>query len=238
MKTRPFLVALLLALFFLFSGVSKAYDFSYTYQGKTLYYTYTDSGVKVVAPGDTNYVTGHVVIPSWITFSDGELAITAIVSAIGDNAFSTCSGLTSIEIPYGITQIGASAFEGCTSLTSIEIPSEITQIGASAFEGCTSLTSIEIPSSVNGIGNWVFYNCSSLTSVTIPNSVTSIGNYAFSGCSSLTSITIPSSVTFIGNNAFSNCSSLDTITINSDYVCKNFWGDNATPTILKIGGLY
>jgi hypothetical protein len=147
--------------------VLKAYDFSYTYQGKTLYYTYDENnGVKVVALGDTNYVTGHVVIPSTVTFTYGE-TITAIVSAIGDNAFATCFGLTSIEIPSSVTSIGYDAFKGCTSLTSIEIPS---------------------------------------------------------------------SVTFIDNDAFYNCSSLDTITINSNYVCKNFWGDNATPTILKIGG--
>lgn len=147
MKTRPFLAALLLTLISLWGGVLKAYDFSYTYQGKTLYYTYDEnSGVKVVFPGDTNYVTGHVVIPSTVTFTDGDISITAIVSAIGDNAFSTCFGLTSIEIPSEITQIGVDAFKGCTGLTSIEIPSSVTFIDNDAFYNCSSLDTITINS--------------------------------------------------------------------------------------------
>lgn len=81
-----------------------------------------ENGAKVVAPGDTNYVTGHVVIPSVITVTDGEFSITFAVTAIGDNAFSTCSGLTSIEIPSSVTTINENAFLYCISLTNIDLP--------------------------------------------------------------------------------------------------------------------
>ena len=96
----------------------------------------------------------------------------------------------SLEIPseidgYPVTQIGWSAFSGCTSLTSITIPYGVVSIGWKAFFGCTSLTSITIPEDVTSIGESAFESCTSLTSITIPESVTYLGWKAFSGCASL-----------------------------------------------------
>ena len=64
------------------------------------------------------------------------------VTSIGDSAFDSCTGLTSITIPDSVTSIGDGAFYGCTGLTSITIPDSVTAIGASAFSGCTGLTSV------------------------------------------------------------------------------------------------
>ena len=110
------------------------------------------------------------------------------VTSIGENAFSDCSGLTSITIPNSVTSIGDWAFHGCSSLTSISIPNSVTSIGDNAFH-YSGLTSITIPNSVTSIGEYAFSLCYGLTSVTIPNSVTSIGKAAFYGCSGLSSIT-------------------------------------------------
>ncbi len=133
------------------------------------------------------------------------------VTSIGNYAFYSCDGLTSIEIPNGVTSIGYYAFAFCNGLTSIEIPNSVTSIGNFAFGYCSKLTSIEIPNSVTSIGNFAFSNCFGLTSIEIPNSVTSIGNEAFSYCSKLTSIEIPNSVTSIGESAFIRCSHLRSI---------------------------
>ena len=122
--------------------------------------------------------------------------------------------LSSYTIQKGTRWIGDNAFSGCSSLTSIEIPNNVTSIGYDAFYNCSSLTSIEIPNSVTNIGDFAFSDCSSLTSIEIPNSVTSIGDYTFSSCSSLTSIEIPNSVTSIGRDAFENCSSLTAVHIS------------------------
>ena len=135
------------------------------------------------------------------------------VTSIGMNAFSNCSGLTSIEIPAGVTEIGSWAFSGCSGLTSITIPAGVTSIGYSAFSGCSGLTSIEIPKGVTSIEDSTFSGCSGLTSITIPAGVTSIGYSAFSGCSGLTRITIPAGVTSIGEYAFEECSMLTGVTI-------------------------
>lgn len=40
---------------------------------------------------------------------------------IGENAFSDCSGLTSVVLPSSVSSIGKSAFSGCTSLTSVKV---------------------------------------------------------------------------------------------------------------------
>ena len=121
-----------------------------------------------------------------------------------------------VKIPEGCTGIGSDAFSECSGLTSIEIPSSVTGIGDGAFYGCSSLTSIEIPSSVWNIGYYTFARCSGLTSIKIPSSVTDIYEFAFLGCSGLTSIEIPSSVTRIGHSAFSECSGLKSIVVSPE----------------------
>ena len=191
-----------------------AYDFSYTHQGKTLYYNRTSGNtVKVTYYADdyfgNDYVSGDVAIPSTVTYN----GTTYSVTSIGEQAFGNCWGLTSVTIGNSVTSIGERAFRNCSGLTSVTIGNSVTYIGGGAFDGCSGLTSVTIPNSVTSIGNLAFRGCSGLTSVTIPNSVTSIGGDAFSGCSGLTSVTIPNSVTYIGWKAFSGCSGLTSVTI-------------------------
>ena len=135
------------------------------------------------------------------------------VTSIGDYAFSYCSSLTTVEIPDSVTSIGNSAFFNCSSLTTVEIPDSVTSIGSSAFSGCIALTKVEIPDSVTSIGSSAFSGCIALTKVEIPDSVTSIGDYAFSYCDSLTTVEIPDSVTSIGSSVFSGCIALTKVEI-------------------------
>ncbi len=160
-------------------------------------------------PKKKGHYSMDVVIPSTVRLGGENYTVTAI----GENAFAGCSGLTGVEIPTSVMIIGNGAFSGCSSLTSIEIPSSVTTVGDYAFSGCSSLISIEIPSSVTAIGISVFSGCSGMTSIGIPASVMAIGDFAFSGCNGLTSIEIPTSVMAIGNYAFSGCSSLASVEI-------------------------
>ena len=181
-----------------------AYDFSYTYQGKTLYYNITsDNTVEVTyysSTTDNNYVSGDVVIPSSVTNN----GTTYSVTSIGDYAFYLCIGLTSVTIPNSVTSIADDAFYGCSSLTSVTIPNSVTSIGKWAFISCSGLTSVTIPNSVTSIGNMAFAYCSGLTSVTLPNNAT-IHSKAFIGAGTkptIDSVIYCSDTLIVGNYTF------------------------------------
>ena len=179
----------------------------------------------------SNEYIGEVTIPANVTYNGTTYSVTTIgddafsdcdgltsieipnsVTTIGDYAFSVCDGLTSIEIPNSVTTIEYKAFFNCSGLTSVTIGNSVTTIGESAFGFCSNLTSVTIGNSVTTIGYGAFMFCGNLTSVTTGNSVTTIGEWAFNACFGLTSITIPNSVTTIGDNAFYNCRGLTSIT--------------------------
>ncbi len=135
------------------------------------------------------------------------------LSKIGEQAFISCTLLTSVVLSNSVKNIGKGAFQKCTSLKSIEIPNSVETIGELAFSICTSLTSVVISNGVKSIERAAFAQCTSLTSIVIPNSVKNIGKYAFSFCASLTRVGISDGVESIGESAFQECTSLKSIEI-------------------------
>ena len=77
--------------------------------------------------------------------------------------------IVNLVIPDGVTSVGNDAFSGCSGLTSVTIPDSVTSIGTWAFSGCSGLTSITIPDSVTNIGAYAFYGCSGLRTLYLPN---------------------------------------------------------------------
>lgn len=172
------------------------------------------------------------------------------VNSLIETSFKNCVEIVSVEIPDSVKSIGQRAFSGCSNLESLTIPfvgakagvtsSDTYQypfgyiFGTAKYEGgeatwqyyygsstsSPTSTTYYIPSSLKSVtvtgGNILhgaFDDCSGLTSITIGNGVTSIGDATFYNCSGLTSITIPDSVTRIGNSAFLGCSGLTSVTI-------------------------
>ena len=133
------------------------------------------------------------------------------VTTIGDNAFNSCTSLTSIEISEGVTSIGEYAFIDCTALASVKIPSSVTSINEGAFCRCSALKSVEILNGLKTIGDSAFMNCTALTDITIPDSVTTICETAFSDCTALTSIELPDNIKTIQFKTFMNCKSLASV---------------------------
>ena len=91
---------------------------------------------------DYSYNEGWDITTANIPASVEYNSVTYSVTSIGDYAFRSCSGLTSITIPNSVTSIGDGAFRGCTGLTSVTIPNSVTSIGAEAFYQCTNITDV------------------------------------------------------------------------------------------------
>ena len=105
--------------------------------------------------------SGKVVIPESVEHE----GTTYSVTSIGEKAFRSCDGLTSVTIPNSVTSIGEYAFGFCSGLTSVIIPNSVTSIGGDAFEDCSGLTEVTIGSGVEEIGYSAFANCPDLLDV-------------------------------------------------------------------------
>jgi len=147
--------------------------------------------------------------------------IPSSVTAIKQNAFYGCLGLTSITIPNSVTTIGNTAFYGCINLLNVSLSNSVSNIGEMAFARCTGLESITIPNGV--IGSNAFTSCSSLVNINISDGVTNIGSSAFSQCVKLTNITLPITITGIVEYTFDGCTNLKSITIPNRVTFISIW---------------
>ncbi|OAV75833.1 hypothetical protein Barb7_00507 [Bacteroidales bacterium Barb7] len=124
---------------------------------------------------------------------------------IGNYAFGSCTLLSSITLPDGLTTLGSSAFYSCTLLSSVNLPKNLLRLEDNVFYSCTSLPSITLPDGLTTIGNMAFYSCASLLFANIPSSVSAVGDQAFARCGALKDLylewTAPDEAT-IGNWIF------------------------------------
>ncbi len=103
--------------------------------------------ITVDSENENYYAEGNCVISSSrklliLGIKTSIIPNTENVTAIAENAFADCSGLTEITIPENITSIQSQAFAGCSSLKKITLSSSVKLIGNSAFANCTSLETI------------------------------------------------------------------------------------------------
>ncbi len=131
------------------------------------------------------------------------------VTAIGDNAFSGCNGLSSIVIPDCITSIGECPFVFCNSNLTVIFPtgsaSYIHDVKYNRNNNCFIDTTTKklIAICENSV-------------IPTNGSVTSIGERAFAYVPELPSINIPSAVTQIDAGAFSGSSFEKVFFLSSD----------------------
>ena len=147
------------------------------------------------------------------------------VRTIEENAFNSCTNLSSITIPNSITNIGGSAFNGCYNLN-------VKIIVMDYSEFCNNNIVKVFNAPVHLLDN----DGNEITEYIVPEGVTTIGESAFARCSGLISITIPNSITNIGQDAFKNCSGLRMVKsdISTPFTVNAFSGSfNATLVVPK-----
>ncbi len=130
-----------------------------------------------------------------------------LYTVIGDGFFEGAD-MESFDVPGNITAIGNEAFRSCTKLTQVSIPASVKSIGSHAFAGDLLVEELDL-SGVEAIGENAFSGMAGLKEVTLSEEIKKIGAGAFRGCTSLNQIfidnisceidgdgnTIPSSVT-------------------------------------------
>lgn len=196
--------------------------------------------------------TGTFTVPDHVTrIGDYAFSSTALsgvtvpgsVKDIGQNAFSSSSGLATVQIQPGIETIRIGTFEHCSALTGLKIPDGVKTIEMSAFS-YSSIQSVSIPDSVTEIGSRAFYNCSKLESVTLPENLQTIPSSCFGYCTGLTGVTIPGGVTEIEWYAFQHCEKLSRVAIPSSVTaigayafegCKSLTYITLPPGVAEIG---
>ena len=217
-----------------FTNIKKT---NYDFVVDGLYYHKTSSNTVELTYRDENYnsYSGGIIIPKTVVDNGTTYRVTAIgknafrscsnlsdvslnvnIKTIGDYAFWSCTNMTNIfSMPSGLTSIGNYAFNMCSALKSITIPSNVTTIGTAAFSGCTTIQSITIPNKVTSIGNNTFMGCTALKNLTIGTGLTEISYQMFDGCSALTNVIVPDNITKIKTFAFRSCTSLTEVTLGS-----------------------
>ena len=105
---------------------------------------------------------GEINIPEYVDYEGNKY----LVNSIYASAFDDSRELTKVTIAKTVEYIGFAAFAH-TGLTSVEIPEGVTWINGCLFAECLNLQSVTIPSSVEEISDFAFDNCTSLRKIVI-----------------------------------------------------------------------
>ena len=160
------------------------------------------------------------------------------VTAVGDNAFTGNTNITTLSFADSITSIGAYAFKDCDELISVTIPKNIKYIDYGAFYNCAELTDITLHDNINNLSANVFFNTGYYNNknnwdngvlyidnylikadttlegkYSIKDGTKAIADSAFLNCENVVEINVPESVERIGNVSFKGCSNLEKITL-------------------------
>lgn len=171
------------------------------------------------------------------------LSIPNSVTTIEDEAFASCSELTSVYIGTGLENIGEYIFEECNKLKTVEINSNALvsknytseEKNVSCLFWDATVEEIVLGEEVTSVGDYAFSG-SSMKSIKMSDNLISIGNYAFWQCR-LTSIDFSNNLEYIGKWAFAACFPLPSVTIPESVKCIDFlafqWCNALTKVVVK-----
>lgn len=119
-----------------------------------------------------------------------DIVIMSPITELSNSCFKG-TGITSFNIPEGVTYMSSGCFNGCLSLSTITFPNTLGNIGYSALNGCRSLERIDGTESIKTIDQFSMAFCSNLEYVSLPGART-IDNRAFRDCFRLIEVTLGS----------------------------------------------
>ena len=191
--------------------VAWSYDFSYTYQGKTLYYNIVNNEACIVYPGTmwiggyTGYtsLSGDIVIPDSVLWNGTWYTVSRIIQGT-----FLSNDITSITIPRSIKFIENNAFPSTSSFPSLNA----VYYKGTLAEWC-NIDFGGLYANPLYAGRRLFINNQLVTDLIIPEGVDSIKSYSFihmhmtttngfSASSYLDTIILPSTLKYIGDYAF------------------------------------
>ncbi len=133
------------------------------------------------------------------------------ITSIPDGAFSDCSYLSNVHMPYNIEKVGMFAFSGCKDV-SLYNTKKLRSIGDYAFNGCTVTTWTE-SDVLESIGHCAVSDCK-FYEVKLPDSLKELKHLAFSS-QRISTIHIGSGLANVSGTPFF------TATQGSMYIDKN-----------------
>lgn len=140
------LLVLMLTLAVCFAFGASAEETTYT-EG---YYTYTVTDGKATITAVDTAISGDITTPATL----GGYPVTAI----GEEAFYHCSGITSVVISEGVEVIDIGAFNDIGKVDSIVLPDSLTTLGEQPFTW-VEIDSITVPANVTTIDPATFFGC-------------------------------------------------------------------------------
>ena len=156
-----------------------------------------------------------------ITFKNADKGL---IKTVGQNAFSSCKGLTRIAFSEKLTSVGQSAFSGCTNLGYVEfngggINPETGEkytfsLGNSAFANCTALSNVINLAGCTSVGDSAFRYCAAIPNFINTNSITTVSTYSFANLS-IKEISLPALTDLKGKEVFA-WGSFEKITFGPD----------------------
>lgn len=160
------------------------------------------------------------------------------ITCIGNYAFSSCNGLTSIFIPESVISISDNSFDKCIGLASIAVDQSNTKYDSR--DNCNAIietatnrlilagNNVSLPKSISSFGQYAFSGC---TKLRLPDGLEDINSTMLSSCENLGYLIIPGSVKTIEETAFNRCFGLNTVIIEDelDPINFNFQTYNTNP---------
>lgn len=104
------------------------------------------------------------------------------VKTVGDLAFSGVPMTGALDLS-SVTNLGQQAYRTVSGITSVVFNAQLKTIPYYAFEACKRLYSAQLPANLQTLGDHAFSSCTNLYALSpaLPNTVTSIVGNAFSG---------------------------------------------------------